>query len=172
MNGVLVVSNTKQPLMPTSPARARKLLNAGKAAVLRRYPFTIILKDRENGAVQSLRFKVDPGSKETGIALVNEVTMKVVFAMVLTHRGQQIRNDLLARRGIRRGRRSRNTRYRAPRFLNRTKKTGWLPPSLQHRIETTMTWFARLATFASVSVISMELVKFDLQKVNYPTQTC
>src|SRR5205085_3594604 len=43
---VFVLSSDRQPLDPTSSARARKLLKAGRAAIFRRYPFTIRLKDR------------------------------------------------------------------------------------------------------------------------------
>lgn len=65
MNRVFVLTNTKQPLMPCSPARARKLLKKGRAAVYRFAPFTIILKDRAEGEVQPVEVKVDPGSKTT-----------------------------------------------------------------------------------------------------------
>ena len=167
-NSVFVVSNTKQPLMPTSPAKARVLLRHGKAAILRQYPFTIILKNRSAGSTQPVRLKVDPGSKETGIALVNETTQQVLFALVLTHRGQKIKASLDSRRAIRRNRRNRKTRYREARFLNRTKPKGWLAPSLLHRVETTMTWVRRLRRFAPVSALSQELVRFDLQQMENP----
>ena len=65
MQQVLVLSNTKQQLMPCHPARARKLLRGGKAAVFKKFPFTIILKDRGTGETQHVEFKVDPGSKVT-----------------------------------------------------------------------------------------------------------
>ena len=58
--------------MPCSPSRARRMLNSKKAAVYRRAPFTIILKDRSEGDVQPVRVKIDPGSKTTGIAVVGE----------------------------------------------------------------------------------------------------
>jgi hypothetical protein len=100
--------------MPTSPVRARKLLDSGKAAVLRMFPFTIILKNREPQEKFSLSGRSSiPEVKETGIAVVNETTKKVVFAAVLVHRGQTIKKRLDSRRVIRRGRRNRNTRYRA-----------------------------------------------------------
>ncbi|MDW7758988.1 MAG: RRXRR domain-containing protein, partial [Desulfuromonadales bacterium] len=70
MQRVFVLDNTKQPLSPCSPARARMLLRNGKAAVYRRYPFTIVLKHRTGGDVQSVELKLDPGSKTTGVALV------------------------------------------------------------------------------------------------------
>ena len=44
MSHVFVLDTEKRPLSPCHPARARKLLTEGKAAVFRRYPFTIILK--------------------------------------------------------------------------------------------------------------------------------
>ncbi len=168
MNSVFVVSNIRKPLMPTSPARARKLLKAGKAAVLRRYPFTIVLKYRADGETQPIRVKLDPGSKETGIAVVSEATKTLLFAMVLAHRGRVIKSNLDSRRATRRGRRNRNTRHRKPRFQNRTRKACWLPPSLQHRVETTMTWVKRFCRVTPVSALSQELVKFDLQRMENP----
>lgn len=129
MNSVLVVSSTRKPLMPTSPARARLLLDGKRAAVLRRFPFTIVLKDRKDGTVQPIRLKIDPGSKETGIALVREDSRNVlIFALVLTHRGQTIKSRMDSRRIIRRSRRSRNTRYRVPRYDNRTR----VPPPMKN----------------------------------------
>lgn len=162
---VFVLSSDGQPLDPCHPARARQLLNQGKAAVWRRYPFTLRLKGRP--AVESVthpyRLKLDPGSKTTGIAVVAEETGKVVWAGELTHRGQAIRDALLSRRAVRRSRRQRKTRYRKPRFLNRRRPEGWLVPSLQHRVETTLTWVNRLRRFCPVAALSMELVRFDTQ---------
>jgi 5-methylcytosine-specific restriction endonuclease McrA len=168
MQHVLVVDTDRKPCNPVDPGKARVLLSGGKAAVLRRFPFTIILKGTSQEEVQPVRLKIDPGSKETGIALVNEVTKKVVFAMVLTHRGQAISKSLLSRKGIRNSRRSRKTRYRKPGLANTVKPEGWLAPSLLHRVLTTMTWEERLRRFAPVSAISMELVKFDLQQMENP----
>ena len=44
---VFVLDKNRKPLDPCHPAKARKLLKSGKAKVLRRYPFTIIIKDLE-----------------------------------------------------------------------------------------------------------------------------
>ena len=90
---VFVLSHDKQPLDPCHEARARELLNKGKAAVFRRFPFTIILKERmrADSVVHDHRIKLDPGSKTTGLAIVQEGTARVVFAAELTHRRQAIR---------------------------------------------------------------------------------
>ncbi|MBE0582680.1 MAG: HNH endonuclease [Desulfofustis sp.] len=170
MQRVFVLDNEKQPLSPCAPARARHLLRDGKAAVYRRYPFTIIMKHRTGGEVQPLELKLDPGSKTTGIALVqkNKAGVRVVWAAELVHRGLQIKKALDARRAIRRSRRNRKTRYRQPRFLNRTKPQGWLPPSLLSRVGNVTTWGKRLQRFAPLCSVAVETVKFDLQKAENP----
>ncbi len=165
MQRVLILDKNKQPLMPCHPARARELLDKGKAAVFRRYPFTVILKNREGGEVQPVAFKVDPGSRRSGIVLTAKFKrgQRVIWAAELEHRGQLIRDKLLSRRQLRRSRRSRKTRYRKPRFLNRIRPNGWLPPSLTSRIQNVATWLIRLFNFAPISSISQELVRFDTQ---------
>jgi len=132
MQRVFVLDKNKEPLMPYNPARARQLLKSGKVAVYRRYPFTIILKDREGGETQPIQVKIDPGSKVTGIAVVASFKrgLYCVWAGELSHRGQSIRDGLLSRRQLRRGRRTRKLRYRQARFDNRNRPGGWLPPSL------------------------------------------
>ena len=165
-NYVFVLDTKLNPLQPCKSSKARYLLNAGKAAVYRQYPFTIILK-KEVGAVTPIaQIKIDPGSKTTGLALL--IGSNVIFAAELTHRGQVIKNSLESRLAIRRGRRSRHTRYRPARFLNRTRPQGWLAPSLQHRVETTLTWVRKFIRFAPVASIAQELVRFDLQQLEKP----
>ena len=169
MSKVFVLDTNKKPLAPTHQGNARRLLTEGKAAVYRRYPFTIILK-REISDVDKkpLRLKIDPGSKTTGIAIVNDNTGEIEFAAELQHRGQQIKSDLESRRASRRGRRNRKTRYRQPRFLNRTKPKGWLPPSLMSRVYNITTWVRRLRNVCPIQAISMELVRFDTQAMQNP----
>ncbi len=186
MNCVFLLDTNKQPLNPVHPGWARKLLSSGRAAVYKRYPFTIILKAAVPDAeVQPLRLKIDPGSKTTGLAIVNDDTGDVLFAAELNHRGQQVKKSMNSRRAIRRGRRNRKTRYRKPRFNNRRRKVavlscalqhetfreGWLPPSLQSRVENIETWIKRLRNLCPIAAISLELVKFDTQAMQNPEIT-
>ncbi len=170
MSKVFVLDTHKQPLNPVHPGRARMLLSQGKAAVFKRYPFTIILKSAvKSPVVESLRIKLDPGSKITGIAIVNDTSGEVVFAAELTHRGEAIKKRLESRRGVRRGRRQRHTRYRQPRFDNRrNKKRGWIAPSLESRVYNVVTWVKRLIRVCPINALSQELVKFDLQAMENP----
>ncbi|WP_017661662.1 RNA-guided endonuclease IscB [Baaleninema simplex] len=165
---VFVLDKDKKPLAPCHPAKARRLLKSGRASVFRRYPFTLILHEIEakDCVVPETQLKIDPGSQTTGLAILSE--NRVIWASELSYRGQQIKNDLEKRRALRRSRRHRKTRYRKPRFLNRTRPKGWLPPSLNHRVETTMTWVNRLRKLCPIVSISQELVRFDTQKLQNP----
>ncbi|MCW2941364.1 MAG: endonuclease domain protein [Actinomycetia bacterium] len=162
---VFVLDAHGRPLDPCHPARARRLLALGRAVVARHTPFVIRLRDRtvEQSTVQGVDLGIDPGSKHTGIAVFTTASGNRTgrFTLRLDHRGGRIRDKLSTRAAYRRGRRTRNLRYRAPRFLNRTRPKGWLAPSLQHRVDTTMSWVTRLARFLPVRAVHVELVSFD-----------
>jgi 5-methylcytosine-specific restriction endonuclease McrA len=169
-NSTFVIDTNHRALPPIHPGLARRLLSAGKAAVFRRYPFTIILKTEVIDPINTdIEVKIDPGSKTTGIVLVKH--NKVIWAGEIQHRGATIKASLESRRAIRRNRRARKTRYRPARFLNRTKPKGWLAPSLLHRVFTIDTWVKRLVKYVPVGSIAMELVRFDMQKMQNPEIT-
>jgi 5-methylcytosine-specific restriction endonuclease McrA len=170
MQRVFVLDHNKQPLMPCHPARARKLLKNGKAAVYRRYPFTIIMKYRVGGDLQPIEIKFDPGSRTTGIALVGHFDRgpEVIWAGNLNHRGHQIKRNLDSRRAVRRSRRNRKTRYRPARFNNRQRPKSWLPPSLRSRVLNLKNWMLKLARLAPLTQIAVETVRFDTQKIQNP----
>jgi len=172
---VWVIDKHKKSLMPSSEKRARLLLDRGRAVVHRRVPFTIRLKDRnsESCETQPVRIKIDPGSKTTGIALVRESTdcggsQHVLSLIDVQHRGKAIRDALTQRRGFRRRRRTQNLRHRPVRFDNRTKPKGWLAPSLQHRVDTTMAWVDRIRRCVPVASVDQERVRFDTQAMEFP----
>jgi 5-methylcytosine-specific restriction endonuclease McrA len=170
MQRVFVLDYNKQPLMPCHPARARKLLKNGKAKVIRRYPFTIIMKHRVGGDLQPIEIKFDPGSRTTGIALVGHFDRgpEVIWAGNLNHRGHQIKRNLDSRRAVRRSRRNRKTRYRPARFNNRQRSKSWLPPSLRSRVLNVKNWMLKLARLAPLTQIAVETVRFDTQKIQNP----
>src|SRR5207249_4970455 len=104
---VFVLGKNKKPLMPTSEKHARLLLEKGRAVVVKVYPFTIRLKDRSNGEIQPVRIKFDPGSKQTGVALVREnkiinttgkaiLELHVLNLFQINHRGLEISAQLTA----------------------------------------------------------------------------
>jgi len=166
-NFVFVIDAQKRPLAPIHPGFARRLLKQKQAALYRKFPFTLILKESRPDLIRpDLKLKIDPGSRVTGFAILNGA--QVIWAAELTHRGQAIKDALLSRRQLRRGRRNRHTRYRQPRFLNRTGPRGWLAPSIEHRVLTTLTWVNKLIKLAPIGSIAQELVRFDLQQLENP----
>lgn len=163
---VFVLDKHQKPLMPCSEKRARLLLERGRARVHKMYPFTIRLVDRlqEESVLQEARLKLDPGSKTTGMAITldgDKGTKAVLLGEIIHKVG--IKKSLDSRRSIRQSRRNRKTRYRKPRFLNRKRKEGWLPPSLEARVNQTMNAVAKLKKLTPISTISVEHVKFDTQ---------
>ena len=169
MSYVFVIDQDKRPLDPIHPAHARKLLSSGKAAVYRRFPFVLILKRQVcEPRPQPLRLKIDPGSRTTGLAVLNDATRQVVWAAELTHRGEQVHAGLQKRAGVRRGRRSRHTRYRPARWRNRRRPKGWLPPSLLSRVNNVQTWVQRVRRWCPIGTLSYEAVRFDTQALQNP----
>lgn len=160
---VFVLDKHKTPIMPCSEKRARLLMERGRAVVHRMEPFTIRLKDRTlaQSETEPLRLKLDPGSKTTGMAVMSDAG-RVIFLGELNHK-KGIKMALESRRSLRRGRRNRKTRYRKPRFLNRTRAKGWLPPSLEARVDQTLNAAAKLRRLLPIAAISTEHVKFDTQ---------
>ncbi|MEU6409435.1 RNA-guided endonuclease IscB [Microbispora sp. NPDC046933] len=162
---MFVLDRHGRPLDPCHPARARKLPASGRAVVVRRTPFIIRLKDRTvtDSTTQGVAVGIDPGSQHTGIAMFTERdgSRTGLYGIPLDHRGGRIRDKLRARAALRRGRRSRNLRYRSPRWRNRRRQKGWLAPSLRHRVDTTMNWVVRLSRWAPVRAVHVEQVAFD-----------
>jgi len=119
------------------------LLRKGKAAVYRREPFTIILKYGIEEPVPPVELRIDPGSRTTGIVVVGKCKKgdQVVWACELD---------------------------RQPRFNNRTRSAGWLPPSLMSRVNNVVTWAGKILALVPVASIAVETVRFDTQALQNP----
>lgn len=169
---VFVLDAERKPLDPCTPARARQLLSAHKAAVLRRFPFTLILKSSSpTAATHPLHLGIYPTRKATGMALRRGPILLAAFE--ITHRTGAIVDRMLSRRSLRRGRRHRKTRHRPPRFLNRVhgKKKGWLAPSLMSRVYNVMTWVRRLQSVCPLESLGLAVNKYDTQLLQKPELT-
>jgi 5-methylcytosine-specific restriction endonuclease McrA len=167
---VFVIGKHKKPLMPCSEKRARLLLARKRAVVARLHPFTIRLKDREEGALQTIRLSYDPGSSHTGIAVarVDQDGVDARWLGQIEHRGDYIKHCLKQRSDRRRRRRSANLRYRAPRFNNRTRPAGWLPPSLQSRVDNIAALTGKLRAICPITEMAVETARFDTQLLQNP----
>jgi hypothetical protein len=133
MQYVFVIDQNKNQLDLYHPARALELLASGRAAIFRRFPLTIILKDRfqEESVAHEHRIKLDPGSKATRMTLVREGDYKVLWAGEIQHRGQTIIDTLTSRRAMRCNHRAYHTLCQPSRFDNHRRQEGWLPLNLE-----------------------------------------
>ena len=186
MSKVAVLDTHKRVLEPCHPAVARRLLREGKAAVFKRYPFTIILKCAvSNPKTTDYTLSIDPGSKCTGMAITDSDN-NIVACFELHHRGAAIKKRLSDKAGYRRSRRSRKCRHRQVRFDNRSRKApvltpdgwqykslgqsskDWIAPSLMSRVFNIHTWTRRLSKIYPITQLAVEHVKFDTQLMENP----
>lgn len=166
MQRVFVLEPDGSPSNPVHPAYSRRLLSSHQAAVFRTYPFAIRLHSASGACARPLRLKIDPGSRTTGMAILDGAN--VVWACEIQHRGHVITLRLAGRSMVRRSRRNRNLRRRPARFKNRRRAAGWLPPSLLSRAANIVTWVRRLQKLCPIAALSLEYVKFDTQQMDNP----
>ena len=69
---VYVLNCHGQPLMPCQPRKARLLLKAGKAKVVRMVPFTIQLLYGSSGYKQEISLGIDAGTQHIGVSATTE----------------------------------------------------------------------------------------------------
>ena len=105
------------------------------------------------------------GSQTVGLAAT--ANREVVFQAEMRLRSD-ISGKLTQRRQYRRTRRSRKTRYRAPRWTNRRREAGWLAPSLRAKAEATVKAVRFLASLLPFRQINVEIGSFDTQKMQNP----
>lgn len=164
---VFVINKHGEGLMPCKPSRARKLIRDNKAKIISYKPFTIQLLYGSSGYKQSVNLGIDLGAKHIGVAITAD---DKVLAKGEIELRQNVSSLIEARKSYRKGRRHRKTRYRKPRFLNRTKskKEEWLPPSIQSRIDNAFMWIGKFESLLPSPRLSIEVGKFDVQKLENP----
>jgi 5-methylcytosine-specific restriction endonuclease McrA len=161
---VLVINKDGRPLMPTTPRKARVLLESGKAKIIGRDPFTIQLIYGSTGYVQSVTLGIDAGYGTIGFSAISDKEELIGGELNLL---PSVSARLTDRRKYRVGRRSR-LRHRAPRFDNRRRPAGWLAPSIQHKLDAHIKLVERIKARLPVAKIIVETASFDIQKINNP----
>lgn len=164
---VFVKNKHGEALMPCSERKARLLLRDKKAKIIDYKPFTIQLLYGSYGYKQPTTVGIDLGAKHIGFAMASGENVLEKGEIELR---QDVKGNIESKKIYRRSRRNRKTRYRKARFLNRTKskKKGWLPPSLESRIQNTFRWIDKLTSLLPKTTLSIEVAKFDVQKMMNP----
>lgn len=167
---VYVLKQNGQPFMPTERfGKVRRLLKEGKAKVVRREPFTIrLLYEPETDVVQECYCGVDTGSKHIGVAVVSDD--KVLYQSQ-TELRDDIKQKMDNRRMYRHNRRSRKTRYRKQRFLNRRNsiREDRLPPSVRHKVQAHIDEIEFCKKILPVSDLILEVSQFDTALMKNPS---
>jgi N6-L-threonylcarbamoyladenine synthase len=178
---VYVLSKNGKPLMPTNSGNARLMLRQGKAKVIKRTPFTIQLTYSSNSYKQDIILGVSPGYKHVGLSAVSEnkelfnseSEFKTVFIKekvgkkVIRREVDIIVKNLLDRKMYRRNRRNRLW-YRKPRFNNRGIPKGWLPPSVEHKLDCHVKLVSLVKSILPITQINIQVAAFDIQKIKNP----
>lgn len=151
--------------MPCTQRKARLLLKQDKARIVCYKPFTIQLTCATGEAKQSIHVGIDEGAKHVGIAIISQ---NKVLAKGEVELRQDVHSLLTTRAMYRRDRRNRKTRYRKPRFLNRKRKEGWLPPSVEGKLIANFFWIDKFCALVPNPILHIEVGKFDIAKMINP----
>ena len=158
---VHVISVDGKPLMPCKPAKARKLLKKEGATVYKMKPFSIQLTFECENEVQEVKIGIDVGFQHIGFSAITDKKEPISGTVALDNKTSA---RLTKKSMYRRNRRNRLW-HRKPRFLNRKKKKGWLPPSIQRKYDTHIKLVRLLQEILPVAKTTIEVGSFDIQKI-------
>lgn len=161
---VLVINKHGQPLMPTTPKKARILLQESKAKIIGRDPFSIQLIHGSSGYKQRISLGIDTGYKHVGFSAVTEKEELIGGEIELL---DGVSERITQKQKYRRTRRNR-LRHRAKRFDNRKRNKGWLAPSIQHKLDTHVRFVEHVQSRLPITNTTVETASFDIQKIKNP----
>jgi len=165
-NIVYVLNMRGKPIMPTTQQKANKLLRKKKAKVITTKPFTIQLNYPTGENKQPITLGIDAGYLKIGFSAITS-TQELISGVVMLR--SDVSKKLSERRMYRRLKRSKLW-YREPRFNNRvsSKKKGWLPPSIEHKLNTHIKAIDKVKEILPITQINIEVASFDTQKIQNP----
>ena len=167
---VYVLAPDRRPLMPCSCVIARLLLKEGKAKVLRRTPFTIkLFYEPETTSTQPLTLGMDTGSAVIAAAVSNEEG-QIVYASEV-HVRNDIADTMKECATYRRTRRTRTTRYRPARWLNRrnSRRTDRFSPTMTSKIHAHLREMQFVQSILPIASLVLETGTFDTHALKDPS---
>ncbi len=167
---ISVVDINHQPLMPTTPARARKWIESGKA--VKRWSdcgqfYVQLVVDPSGRDTQDIVIGIDPGKKYSGIGVLSAKFTLYTAHLILPWK--VVRDRMDARRLMRRGRRGRKINrkvefskraHRQKRFANRRQTK--LAPSIRANRQIELRVVSELCKLYPVREIRYEYVRADV----------
>jgi len=160
---VFVLNVKGQPLMPTTPCKAKRLIKKGLARIVKTYPFFVIqMLVQTRDCKQEVTLGIDSGYENIGFSAVSSKKELISGTLVLDNKTKM---RLLERKLYRKGRRCRHHWYRESRFNNRKRHVGWLPPSIERRYQTHLELIKRIKLILPTNNVIIETANFDIQKI-------
>ena len=152
---VPVVDREGQPLMPTTPSRARRWIKRREATPFFKHGIFCVRLNRDpsNQKRQEIVVGIDPGSKKEGFTVKSE---SHTYLNIQADAVQHVKDVVEVRRNMRRSRRFRKTPCRANR-QNRSR--GCLPPSTKARWQWKLRVVGQLAKIFPITDFVVEDIK-------------
>jgi len=162
---VFVINQHGQPLMPTTPRKARILLKEKRAKVVGHDPFTVQLLHGSSGYVQPVDVGIDAGYETVGYSAVSP-TEELVGGELVLLKGM---SERLKERAMYRRQRRSQLRHRKPKGNRQHQPEGWLAPSIQHKLDSHIRLVEkRLRAVLPVRNVIVEVANFDIQAIKNP----
>lgn len=156
---VFVINKDGTRLMPTTEAKARKLLKSGKAEKFKYDPFTIKLTYMAENNTQPIEFTEDAGYQHIGVSLKSEKHEYVSAEYTLLNDEKKKHDECRKYRKTKRNR----LRHRKVRFSNRKRPKGWLAPSLKNNADRHIDLFKKYNEVCPIVSVTVEVGQFDTQ---------
>ena len=166
---VYVISQENKPLMPCNNVIARLLLKQGKAKVKKREPFMIKLTYETTNYTQNLILGVDTGSGTIGTAVAKK-NGDIVYMSEVSVRND-ITDKMTKRAKYRRNRRSRKTRYRKAKWLNRANsiRNDRFSPTMQSKLHSHVKEIEYIKSILPITELVFETGQFDTHLMKNPS---
>jgi hypothetical protein len=158
---VYVINYKGEPLMPCSYAKSKKLVKKNAAIIVNLYPLIIKLNFECENKTQDICLGIDSGYSNIGFSCVTQKRELVSGTVILDGKT----SDRLSEKRMYRRNRRNKLWYRKPRFNNRKRNEGWLPPSTQRRYDTHLSLINRLKSLLPITEVIIETANFDIQKI-------
>src|SRR5919201_4526610 len=162
LHSVFVLSQDGTPLTPTTPARARRLLQGGQAkpvwSKVGTFGIQMLVPTRQEHPRAGIG--VDHGAVAEGYAVVCGTENVLAVKLDLPDKAQVVRK-LEKRRLLRRARRARKLRRRPKRCQNRRRSAGGIAPSQRALVLAREKMLTTLARMYPLTVAGVEEVCFD-----------
>lgn len=156
-----IISKSGKRLMPTKRlGKVRNMLRDGRAVVVGRRPFTVQLTyETTEYTAEKLELAVDTGYQYAGLSVKSNIREYDRAQFNFLQNEKEKHDDQRSYRRTRRNRR----RYRAPRFNNRvrSKREGWLAPSIRNKIDRHLDIIDRYVRSMPITDIILEVGQFD-----------